>query len=64
MGRRPKIEYENLCDECEKDFEELFGKGTYNGNQDNGWYCKACYKIVFEEDLDEKLQNNKDDESV
>ena len=40
------------CDKCEEQFDELYGKGTYNGNKDTGYYCLDCYKEVFDEDFE------------
>lgn len=40
-----------ICDKCKQDFDELYGKGPYNGNKDLGSYCLDCYKEVFEEEF-------------
>jgi len=39
------------CDKCGKKFDELYGKGLFNRNMDNGDYCLKCYKKIFKEEF-------------
>ena len=51
MGELIQLEDKMKCDHCGGEFEELFGKGLYNGNKVAGFFCIDCYSIEHGEDF-------------
>lgn len=49
-----KEKYPHNCNKCNKDVNILYGKGPYNNNKDNNFYCEKCYKKVFKEEPTKK----------
>jgi len=37
---------DNKCENCEKDFNELYSLGQYNGNKNACYYCSDCFKFI------------------
>lgn len=43
--------YKMVCENCKKEFEELYSKTQYNNNTDTRYLCLECYKEVHREDF-------------
>jgi len=64
MARTERIK----CDKCKKPQDEVYGRGYYGGNKDEGFYCLKCYKkrfkIDFYDDIPERvIEKMKEEES-
>lgn len=43
----PKHKYEHRCENCKKDFDNLYNRSGVTPKKLVEWVCKNCYERVF-----------------